>query len=358
MTRARTLVWMMAVGCSPAVRPEEAPRDAGRAAAPAVEVVPVAIRPLAATSHLQAELLPYESVAVYARANGFVASVAVDRGASVRRGQVLAQLVAPEMSAQRAEAEARRESDRTSLERLRAASQTEGVVAAHDVELAEAALHGDEARVRALRDLEGYLTVRAPFEGVVTERNVHPGALAGPAAGASAAPMFRVEQIARLRLNVAVPEQLAGELDDGLTVRFTVRAWPQQTFEGVIRRPSRTIDRRTRTIAVEADVENADRRLAPGMYADVTWPVRRMTPSAFVPPSAIVQTTERTFVVRFRDGVAEPVPVTRGFATGDAVEVFGALAAGDFVARRGTDEIASGARVATRLFVPDGGAAH
>ncbi len=353
MTRALVFVFLGLAACETTPRTRDGAHDASQVT---VEVVPVVMRPLATTTHLQGELAPYEAVAVYARANGFVASVAVDRGATVRAGALLARLVAPEMSAQRAEVEARLRGERATLERLRAASQTEGVIAGHDLELAEAAAQGDDARVRAMRDQESYLVVRAPFDGVVTERNVHPGALVGPAMGASAPPMFRIEQITRLRLNVAVPEQFAGGIAEGATARFTVRAWPQQPFEGTIRRLSRTLDRRTRTMTVELDVDNAQGRLAPGMYADVVWPVRRETPSAFVPPTAFVQTTDRTFVVRIRDGVVEQVPAQRGMTVENLVEVFGALEAGDVVARRGSDELQPGAHVQTRPYVPDAGA--
>lgn len=358
--RSLALVLVTPLACAPA--PPSPAHDGARGASlPAVstvEVVAVARRPLATTTHLQGELAPYESVSVYARANGFVASVAVDRGAAVREGQLLARLVAPEMAAQRAEVEARLQGEQSTLERLRAAARTEGAVTAHEVDLAEAAVHGDCARVRALRDVEGYLTVRAPFAAVVTERNVHPGALVGPAMGAATPPMFKLEQIARLRLNVAVPEQLAGEVAEGAAARFTVRAWPLMPFEGVIQRLSRTVDRRTRTMTIELDVDNAAGRLAPGMYADVVWPVRREAPTAFVPPSAVVQTTERTFVVRVRDGVVEQVLAQRGMTVGDQVEVFGELAQGDLVARRGSDELLPGTHVHTRMYVPDAGAAH
>lgn len=318
-----------------------------------VDSVPVVARPLETTVHLQGELGPFESVAVFPRVSAFVSALTVDRGATVRRGQLLVHLVAPELAAQRSEAQARLHGDESTLGRLRAAAQTPGVVAAHDLELADAAVQADRARVRSLRELEQYLTVTAPFDGVVTERNVHPGALVGPT---SAAPMLRLEQSARLRLTVAVPEALAAEIAQGSSTSFTVRAWPMRPFTGRITRPSRTIDVRTRTMAVELDVDNADGRLAPGMYADVAWPVRRAAPSLFVPVTAVLQSTDRVVVLRLRDGSVEPVPVQRGVTVGDMAEVFGALAAGDMVARRGTEELRAGTRVLARVRLPDAGA--
>src|SRR6185295_4091714 len=96
---------------------------------------------------------------------------------------------------------------------------------------------------------------------------------------------------------------------------------------------------------VELEVRNPDLRLGPGMYPEVQWPVRRPQPSLLLPPTAIVTTTERTFVIRVNNGVAEWVNVSRGARVGDLVEVFGALKDGDLIVRRGTDEIREGARV-------------
>jgi len=124
-----------------------------------------------------------------------------------------------------------------------------------------------------------------------------------------------------------------------------VTAYPGETFSGKLQRIAHSLDAKTRTMPVELDVDNPANRLAPGMYAEVMWPNTRLQPSLFVPPTAIAVTTERTFVVRIRDGAAEWVDVKRGASMGDLVEVFGDLAEGDQVASRGTDELRNGARV-------------
>jgi RND family efflux transporter MFP subunit len=318
------------------------------AAVPIIEVVKVVAKPLDTLTHLEGELAAYENVAIHARANGFVSKVLVDRGSHVKRGQVLLTLAAPELNAQRAEAQAKLEGDRSTHERLTAAAQTPGAVAGHEVELASALLEADKARLEALRAMEEYLTVTAPFDGVITERNVHPGALVGPQTGTGSPPMLRVELVHQLRLTVAVPEALAGAIAEGIAATFSVRAFPGVQFSGTIKRVSHSVDTRTRSMAVELDVDNADGRLAPGMFADVFWPVKRTASSLFVPPSAIVQSTERSFVARVRDGVVEQVPVQRGTVQGDLVEVVGALQEGDAVARRGTEELRGGARVVAK----------
>src|SRR6266513_2580313 len=98
-------------------------------------------------------------------------------------------------------------------------------------------------------------------------------------------------------------------------------------------------------MAVELDVRNPDLRLGAGMYPEVMWPVRRPQPSLLVPPTSIVTTTERTFVIRVNAGVAQWVNVSRGARVGDLIEVFGALKEGDTIVRRGTDEVRDGVKV-------------
>jgi RND family efflux transporter MFP subunit len=335
----------------------EAPAAAAPAAPPSVEVVPVASETLHLTATLPGELTPYEMVAVYPRVTGFVEDVRVDRGSKVKKGAVLARLSAPELAAQRTEAESKTVGDRSTVDRLRAASSTPGAVAGHDIELAESTLKAQEARVSSLKTLESYLVVRAPFDGVVTERNVHPGALVGPPTGANAVPMLRVEQVSHLRLTVAVPENDVGAIAEGAAGEFTVQAWPGKRFSGAVRRVSHAIDQKTRTMPVELDVDNTEGKLASGMYAEVRWPIVRNTPSLLVPASAVVQTTERTYVDRVRsDGTLEQVLVRRGATVGDRLEVIGPLAAGDLVLKRGSEELANGTRVSPKKSAPDGGA--
>lgn len=348
-------LWPLLLLVTACDRPPAAPPPASAApAGPAqVEVVPVTSEMLHLTVPLPGELTPYEAVAIYPRVNGFVEQISVDRGSVVRKGALLARLAAPELAEQRAEAESKSAGQQTTVERLRAASATPGVVAGHDIELAEASLSAEKARVSSLKTLESYLVVRAPFDGVMTERNVHPGALVGPPGGTTALPMLRIEQVNQLRLTVAVPEIDVGAIAEGARAEFSVQAWPGKTFSGTVKRVSHAVDPKTRTMPVELDVANADGKLASGMYAEVTWPVVRSAPSLLVPATAVAQTTERTFVDRVRDGLIEQVPVRRGAVLGERVEVIGQLSPGDLVLQRGSDELPAGAHVSTRRS--DGG---
>ena len=176
----------------------------------------------------------------------------------MKRGQRLAVISAPEIRAQRAEAEAEFQAIRapvaeaeaktvaaqSTFDRLKAASATPGVVAGHDLEIAERGLEAARAHVNALKgsrtaaqaavkaveEMEAYLQLVAPFDGVITERNVHPGSLVRPSTGA----LLRIEQVSRLRLTVPVPEWYVGTITRGTKVAF----FPDQTFQGVIARPA------------------------------------------------------------------------------------------------------------------------
>src|SRR5438093_4191970 len=225
-----------------------------------VDVVRVASKAVERQVKLPGEFQPYLAVPIYAKLPGFVKHVAVDRGSTVKQGQVLVTLEAPEMLAQiteaqskaqavglqRAEAEAKLAGAQSTYDRLKAAAATPGVVAENDVvvaqKTAEAAqalvrsyadsIKAAEAQVQAVKDLEQYLTLKAPFDGIITERNVHPGALVGPGTGSP--PLVRLHQISRLRLVVAVPEALVGAMVKGARVPFTVPAYPGETFHGVL----------------------------------------------------------------------------------------------------------------------------
>jgi membrane fusion protein (multidrug efflux system) len=377
---ASALVSLVA-GCGSSPTAPTANANAQSAPVPTVEVVKVAARKLAISVRLPGELQAYEVVAVYPKVPAFVDSISVDRGSVVKSGQLMALLVAPELAAQRAEAqsklqgaeaqrveaEAKLASDDGTYQRLKAASATPGVVAGNDLEIAQKAVEGDRARLEAvsksaqaaeaslksITEIESYLQIRAPFDGVVTERNVHPGALVGPSGSAGGQmPLVRFEQTGRLRLVVPVPEKYAADIVNDATVEFTVPAFPSQTFRGTVARIARSVDVKTRTMPVELDIRNADGRLASGMFPEVLWPVRRTAPTLFVPTSAVARTTEATFVVCIRNGNPEWVNVRTGEVDGKLVEVFGNLQEGDAVAVRGTDELRPGTRVNAQVATP------
>ncbi|MBS1789729.1 MAG: efflux RND transporter periplasmic adaptor subunit [Acidobacteria bacterium] len=399
-------LFLSACGDAPKSQPQASSSPAPQT--PTVNVTTVESHELNRQLRLPGELLPFEDVAIYAKVQSFVEQITVDRGSVVKRGQLLARLRAPELDtqrreaearvsavssqrveaqaraasirAQRIEAEAKLAADEATFKRLKAASATPGVVAGNDVEIAERTVDSGRARVQALGEteraaqaqvktfdeneralkeavssasnIEAYLRITAPFDGVITERNAHPGSLASP----TGTPMLRLQQVSRLRLVVSVPEAEVAGISSGAKLSFTLPAFPGETFNGTITRNSRALDAKTRTMPIELDVANPKGRLAPGMFPEVQWPTRRSQPSLFVPPTAIATTTERSFVIRIRangsESLAEWVDVKRGASMNqkgvDLVEVFGDLAAGDTIAVRGTDELRAGTKVNTK----------
>jgi membrane fusion protein (multidrug efflux system) len=341
-----------------------------------VEVVPVASQKFATVFTLPAQLVPFQSVDIQAKVTGFVDMIRVDRGSRVHKGELIIRLSAPELVAQRAQAEsalraaesqlttaqAKLSSDQGTYLHLVSAAKTPGVVAENDVMVAsqttsadQGQVHSAENNVAAARDalrsvaqLESYLTIYAPFDGTVTTRNLHPGALVGPASGQSGTmPIVQIVDTGHLRLVVPVPEAYVGEMQVGQQVAFTVPAYPGETFHAPIARISHDVELNTRTMPVELDIRSTDGRLSPGSFSSVQWPVHRASATMFVPVAAVTNDQQRTFVERVRNGKSEWVDVVTGLSVGGNIEVFGDLKPGDEVIRNATDAIRPGQQVKT-----------
>jgi len=345
---------------------------------PQLEVTAVKSEKLNTTERLPAELVPYERVDVFAKETGFLKSIRVDRGSKVRQGELIAELEAPELVARQAQANAAYEgaesqlaagraklaADEATYQHMSAAAKVPGVVAANDLDIAQRSAQSDEANVaalektvqaaqenlRAVTQLQAYLKITAPFDGEVTTRYVHPGALVGPAGGPAASiPIVQIQTLTRHRLVVPVPEIDVAGIPENTEVSFTVPSYPGRVFKAPIARVSRAVDAKTRTMPVELEVRDSQAELAPGMFCEVSWPVRRDYPTLFVPASAVTNDLERTFVLRVENERVEWVDVKTGTRSGKLIEVFGNLKAGDQVATRGTDQIRTGATVTPRL---------
>ena len=346
---------------------------AGAANQQTVQVTQVQSRTLKTVESLPAQIAPYEAVDIYPKVTGFIDALKVDRGSRVREGEVIVRLSAPELVAQRSQgeaalasaqsrlaaAQAKLAADRATYQHLASAAKTPGVVAENDLVVSQQTAASDQAEVeaathnvgaardavRSVSQLESYLEIRAPFSGVVTARYLHPGALVGPNSGqAGAQPIVRIESLGRLRIVVPVPEAFATGVNLGQQVKFTVPSFPGQTFHAPIARISHAIDAQTRTMSVELDVRN-EPAITPGAFANVQWPVERSSATLFVPTTAVATDLQRTFVIRVDQNKAQWVDVTTGVTSGDSIEVFGDLHAGDAVAVRGTDELRPGSPV-------------
>jgi membrane fusion protein (multidrug efflux system) len=344
-----------------------------------IDVSTVMSRTLDTMARLPAELMPYQSVDLYARETGFVKTITVDRGAKVKQGDLLVELEAPELVALRGQAnaayqsaesqlaasQAKLASDRTTYQRMSDAAKTPGVIAGNDLDISQKTVESAEATVAALQkaadasreglhavtERESYLRMTAPFDGQITTRFVHPGALVGTAGGPGAmTAILRLETLTRLRLVVPVPENDTAGVPEGTPVTFTVPSFPGRTFTAPIARISHSVDVKTRTMPVELDVKDPLAQLVPGTFCEVEWPVHRTYPTLFVPVTSVSSDLERTFVIRVRGNRTEWVDVKTGIRSGNSIEIFGDLRAGDQVAIRGTDQLPADAEVSSRLI--------
>ena len=338
------------------------------ASAQHVAMARVESRPLSRTVPLPAELAPYLQTDIEARVPGYVERVLVDRGSVVRRGQLLVQLTAPEMNSQTSAAEAalhQAEADLAQAQaqaaavastyaRLDEAAKTPGAVAGNEliqaqkqkdaadalVESRKAAVKTASDRLSASKDMQSYLRVVAPFDGVITDRFVHPGMMVD-ANGHQ--PLLKLQQVSHLRLVVPVPEAYVDSVERGKAVSFHIPAAPGKNFTGTIARIPHALDQQSRTMMVELDVANREGSLAPGMYPTVDWPVASSGKAMFVPATSVVTTTERVFVITSVNGHAHWVDVRKGPASGEEVSISGPLQPGELVVRRANDEIREGA---------------
>lgn len=388
----------------------ESKAGAGHVAAlPTVPVVPVKSEMLSHKLALPGELVAYQNVPVHAKVEGYIKSITVDRGSFVKKGQPMITIFCPELNEKVKEAEAklsaaessyrqaqatsdatrsklveakaRADADQLTLSRLQQAAKTPGAVAQNEVDIQAKASESDRARVESVkqevtaaenlvlaeshnvqaaqqvlnsvRDMTGYLTIRAPFNGVVTERNVHNGSIVAVGNGREAVPLVRVQEKDHLRLVVAVPEDSVSGTKIGQKVEFTVPAFVGKTFYGTVARPGYALDSSTRTMPVELDVPNSNGELEPGMFATVHWLVSRPYPTLFAPATAVDSDLKGTFVIRVKDNVSERVDVQKGLSMDDRVELSGDIHAGDMVALKATDELKTGTRLIAKVADED-----
>jgi RND family efflux transporter MFP subunit len=209
-----------------------------------------------------------------------------------------------------------------------------------------ATAQGEYANYKAQETLYEYLTVTAPFDGVITERNIHPGALVGPGGAEGNKPMLVLQQQSKLRLVVSIPEQYSAQINDGDEVTYKVNALPGEEFTGKVSRSSQSLSNNYRAETIEIDVLNPKNRFKPGMYAEVVLPVSGNSNAFVVPKSAVVTTTERRYVVQVdNSGKAEWLDVTEGNQSNDSTEIFGDLKAGNEIIINAGYQIKNGQKV-------------
>ncbi|MVN90617.1 efflux RND transporter periplasmic adaptor subunit [Mucilaginibacter aquatilis] len=338
--------------CSHADKPVDMTEK--KTAADKFEIGTVSEKALSSYVRLPGQLKPFNEVNIFAKINSFVKQMNVDRGSLVKKGQLLAVLEAPEMLSQVQSANARflqaQESANASREkyrRLKEAAKEEGAVSPLDLDNALSKMKADEAVVlsersnaASMRDIQSYLNIRAPFDGMIVQRNVSSGALVGPGKSTDQ-PMLVLQDTRKLRLEVMIPEAYVDKVDLKQKVSFVFNALPGKDNKAFISRSANALGNQ-RSEAIEVDVPNADQRLKPGMYGEVKIPLVLGAKSLTVPNSAIVRSTEREYVIKIKEGKAVFADVKEGVIGDDHTEVFGNIKAGDKILLHASDEVKEG----------------
>jgi len=310
------------------------------------------------TISLPAQLAAYEQVSIFPKVNGYVKDVLVDIGSHVHQGQVLMTLEAPEVLQESLQAKEKYmhsksdyNIDKENYLRLKVASKTAGAISPMDLATARAKMVSDsslsnaeKANWQAEQSMMDYLTVKAPFDGVITQRNTHPGDLVSAEAKDSA-PMLELKQIEHLRLEVDVPESIAAGLKLNDEVSFYLSAFPGQKMTAKIARKADDVNIQYRTERVEMDVWNKNESLSPGMYADVMIQADGNPNALIVPKSAVVTSTDKKYVIAVRNGRAAKISVTTGIENNNKIEVSGDLQPDEKVIATANDEIIDGSKI-------------
>ena len=293
---------------------------------------------------LPGDLIGRNQAQLYAKVTGYLRRIDVDKGDSVRQGQILAEIEVPELQQKLKRARANRDVRRITYDRLRGVWNTDRrLVAREDVDVARGEFDQAQAEVEELEALVGYTRIAAPFAGIVTARYVDPGALIeadgrgggpgdrdGPNSGG---PIVALADTARLRVYVYVPEREVAAVRRGMAARLVLRELPGREFLGTVARFANALDFSTRTMLTEVDLENPQGELYPGMYADVTLELERHTHALEIPPTAVGSDRTSSFVLVVDGGTLVRVPVTTGIASPHLVEVTSGLSGSESIVR-------------------------
>ncbi len=309
-------------------------------AANKIELATVVQKNISSSVQLPGELSAFESVDIFPKVSGYIKNVFVDRGSIVKKGQLLMTLDAPEINQQVQTAQSNLSKanemymlSKDRYERLLQTSKTPGTVSPFDLESAKAAMASGEANVQAERstvsglgEMQDYLQIRAPFSGIITERNIHPGALIGPFTKNDDKPMLSLQQVDKLRLVVNIPEVIVPSISKNDKVAFKLNAYPDKIFSAAVSRSSGVINENVRSEAVEFDVPSYNGEIKPGMYAEVTIPVNSSGAGYVVPSSAIVHSSRGVYIIALdNENKTKFINIQEGINTKDSTEIFGSL---------------------------------
>jgi RND family efflux transporter MFP subunit len=317
---------------------------------------------------------------IYARVSGYLKAWYFDFGAHVTKGQLLADIDAPDLDAQLAAAKARlasaeaqvkvREAERNFAETTYARwrDSPKGVVSEQETEAKKAEFGSADARYKAslaeanvnqsqvdqLTALEAFKRIVAPFDGIVTSRTTDVGALINAGSGASAGPqLFRVADVHEMRVFVQVPQEQSSNMRAGLTAEVTLPQYPDKTFKAVVSTTSEAINKTARTLLVELHADNADNLLQPGTFAQVRFNLADNLTTLRIPTSALIfrENGPQLAILGPGDKV-ELRSIKLGRNLGTEFEVLAGLAASDTIINSPPDSLSQGEQVRVAKDAP------
>jgi len=300
----------------------------------------------------------FNDTPIYARTSGYLKHWYVDIGSHVQQGQLMADIETPELDQQLQQAQADLKTSQANLDMAaitskrwqnllakNAVSKQETDQAMSDLSARQSAVAASEANVRRLQQMQGFEKVVAPFDGIVTARNIDIGSLVEAGANTGPKELFHVAAINRLRVYIAVPEAYAGAVTNGGKVALTEVDRPDETFEGTLVRNSSAIDPMSRTLNVEADVNNSNGHLLPGAYVFVHLQLPGNAHSVTVPSNTLLFRAEGLRVAVVRNNKVVLLPISIGHDYGNTVEVTSGLSGNDAVVLDPADSLAAGTTV-------------
>jgi RND family efflux transporter MFP subunit len=330
---------------------ETTPQISAPKAPPVVAVSRVTRRDLSRKVSLVAELVPYQADDVYAKVSGYLKTITVDYGDHVKAGQVIATLELPEEEADLARLQAAYRIAKLDYDRIQKVTQkTPGLLAQAEVDKAQATFEMAKANIDHADALLAYSTIRAPFDGIVVKRFVDPGALiqVGTNSATQAIPLVRVSDNYRLRLVFQTPESMAEQVAPGTPVTVTIQATGER-LQSKVARLSDAVTPDTRTMHTEVDIQNADLRLKPGLYATAQIDLATHDHVLAVPVAAVDSGAKPHVWMIDAKGGLEKVAVTTGIEGPAWVEITSGLHEGDMVLVTHDPSLVAGTKVTPKV---------
>ncbi len=319
---------------------------------------------------LPGNLQAFEESPIFARTNGYLLRWYKDIGSKVEKGELLAAIDTPEVDQELLQARATRDqvksalglakisADRwANLRKSDSVSQQEADQQASGYTQAQANLEAADANVRRLEQLESFKNVYSPFSGVLTRRNVDPGALINSGAQATGKELFDIARVDPLRVYVSVPQAYAPSMKVGVKAAVTLQEFPGQKFLGTVVRTADAIDPATRTLNTEVDVPNKDGKLLPGSFGQVHFATDTTVPRITIPTNAMLFRAQGAQVaVVDKDGKVRLHAIAIGRDFGATLEVLGGVDTSDQIVVNPSDSLEEGQVV--HVAKPSSGDAH